>query len=128
MIEAEKCKFKKNFYILMINEEVLDLCVKWLSKFSSNLYGLRPTESQKTVFTNRFYQLLQFVKTWKKSIIKYQFPVKLYEIRQIIIIQNFLLQKDLQIWIEIFFVKFFNQNIWNTKKTLKCKIVHLNKV
>ena len=32
-------------------EKVLVLCEKWLSKFSSNLYVLRPSESEKRVFT-----------------------------------------------------------------------------
>ena len=40
-----------NFYILIMDEKVLVLCEKWLSKFSSNLYILRPPESEKTVFT-----------------------------------------------------------------------------
>ena len=40
-----------NFYILIMDEKVLVLCEKWLSKFSSNLYVLRPPESEKMVFT-----------------------------------------------------------------------------
>ena len=43
-----KCYF---FYILIMDEKVLVLCDKWLSKFSSNLYVLRPPESEKVVFT-----------------------------------------------------------------------------
>ena len=39
------------FYILIMDEKVLVLCEKWLSKFSSNLYVLRPPESEKIVFT-----------------------------------------------------------------------------
>ena len=39
------------FYILIMDEKVLVLCERWLSKFSSNLYVLRPPESEKTVFT-----------------------------------------------------------------------------
>ena len=39
------------FYILIMDEKVLVLCEKWLSKFSSNLYVLRPPESEKMVFT-----------------------------------------------------------------------------
>ena len=47
------------------------LCEKLLLKLLSNLYVLRPRESEKTVF-----------------------PIKLYEIRKKIIVQNCLLQKD----------------------------------
>ena len=43
--------FLLNFYILIMDEKVLVLCEKWLSKFSSNLYVLRPPESDKMVFT-----------------------------------------------------------------------------
>ena len=39
------------FYILIMDEKALVLCEKWLSKFSSNLYVLRPHESEKRVFT-----------------------------------------------------------------------------
>ena len=39
------------FYILIMDEKVLVLCERWLSKFSSNLYVLRPPESEKMVFT-----------------------------------------------------------------------------
>ena len=39
------------FYILIMDEKVLVLCEKWLSNFSSNLYVLRPPESEKRVFT-----------------------------------------------------------------------------
>ena len=38
------------FYILIMDEKVLVLCEKWLSKISSNLYVLRPPESEKRVF------------------------------------------------------------------------------
>ena len=38
------------FYILIMDEKVLVLCEKWLLKFLSNLYVLRPPESEKTVF------------------------------------------------------------------------------
>ena len=41
----------KFFYILIMDEKVLVLCEKWLSKFSSNLYVSRPPESEKMVFT-----------------------------------------------------------------------------
>ena len=34
-----------DFYILIINEKVLVLCEKWLSKFLSNIHVLRPLES-----------------------------------------------------------------------------------
>ena len=40
-----------HFYILIMDEKVLVLCEKWLSKFSSNLYVLRPPEPEKMVFT-----------------------------------------------------------------------------
>ena len=40
-----------NFYIVIMDEKVLVLCEKLLSKFSSNLYVLRPPESEKMVFT-----------------------------------------------------------------------------
>ena len=39
-----------SFYILIMDEKVLVLCEKWLSKFSSNLYVLRPPESEKKGF------------------------------------------------------------------------------
>ena len=39
------------FYILIMDEKVLVLCEKLLSKISSNLYVLRPPESEKRVFT-----------------------------------------------------------------------------
>ena len=39
------------YYILIMDEKVLVLCGKWLSKFSLNLYILRPPESEKMVFT-----------------------------------------------------------------------------
>ena len=39
------------FYILIMDEKVLVLCEKWLSKFSSHLYVLRLPGSEKTVFT-----------------------------------------------------------------------------
>ena len=60
--------------------------------------------------------------------------------------QNFLLHKDLQVWIRTLFhemyiflfnlkkyywtskIQFFNNNVWNTKKTLECKIVRLNNI
>ena len=42
---------KLKFYILIMDEKVLVLCEKLLSKFSSNLYVLRPPESEETVFT-----------------------------------------------------------------------------
>ena len=42
---------KASFYILIMDEKVLVLCEKWLSKTSSNLYVLRPPESEKRVFT-----------------------------------------------------------------------------
>ena len=38
-------------YIIIMDEKVLVLGEKLLSKFSSNLYVLRPPESEKTVFT-----------------------------------------------------------------------------
>ena len=50
-ITALYAKFERDFYILIMDEKVLVLCEKWLSKFSSNLYVLRPPESEKTVFT-----------------------------------------------------------------------------
>ena len=45
-----------NFLAYFLNshhgwEGILVLCEKWLSKFSSNLYVLRPPESEKVVFT-----------------------------------------------------------------------------
>ena len=40
------------YYILIMDEKVLVLCEKWISKFSSNLYVLRPPESEEMVFTN----------------------------------------------------------------------------
>ena len=40
-------------------------------------------------------EMLQYVKTWKNSISKFHFPVKLFEIRKDVIIQNCLPQKDL---------------------------------
>ena len=88
----------------------------------------------------------RYIKTWKKSISKFHFPVKLYKIRKNIIIPNCLLQKDLQIWILKFFyemyiflsnltkfywnlkIEFLNQNMWNTRKTPERKIVRFNKV
>ena len=39
-----------NFYILIMDEKVLVLCEKWLLKFSSNIYVLRPPESEKKGF------------------------------------------------------------------------------
>ena len=47
--------------------------------------------------------MLQHVKTCKKSIWKFYFPVKLYETWKKVIIQNYFLHKDLQIWIATFF-------------------------
>ena len=41
----------EHFYILIMDEKVLVLCEKWLSKFSSNIYVLRTPESEKMVFT-----------------------------------------------------------------------------
>ena len=41
---------QRSFYILIINDKVLVLCGNWLSKFSSNLHVLRPTESEKKGF------------------------------------------------------------------------------
>ena len=41
------CLTLQHFYILIMDEKVLVLCEKWLSKFSSNLYVLRPPESEK---------------------------------------------------------------------------------
>ena len=41
----------KNILHFSSYEKVLVLCEKWLSKFSSYLYVLRPPESEKTVFT-----------------------------------------------------------------------------
>ena len=54
MRQRKKYLFEPNklFYILIINEKILVLFEKWLSKFSSNLYVLRPPESEKTVFTS----------------------------------------------------------------------------
>ena len=43
--------------------------------------------------------MLQHIKTGKKSISKFHFPVKLYEIRKNVIIQYYFLHKNLQIWI-----------------------------
>ena len=75
------------------------------------------------------------IKLEKKLISEFHFPFKLYEIRKNVMIQNSLLHKDLQVWIAIFFhkmyislfnlkkyywkskIKFFNNNMWNTKKT-----------
>ena len=37
---VRKANFLETFYILIINETVLVLCKKWLSKFSLNLYAL----------------------------------------------------------------------------------------
>ena len=37
------------FYILIMHEKVLVSCEKWLSKISSNLYVLRPPESEKGI-------------------------------------------------------------------------------
>ena len=39
-----------NSYPILSTGKVLVLCKKWFSKFSSNLYLLRPPESEKTVF------------------------------------------------------------------------------
>ena len=51
--------------------------------------------------------MLQYVKTLKKLISKFNFPVELYQIRENIIIQNCLLQKYLQIRIATFFYKIY---------------------
>ena len=40
-----------DFFTFSSYEKVLVLCEKLLSEFSSNLHVLRPTESEKTVFT-----------------------------------------------------------------------------
>ena len=56
--------------------------------------------------------------TWKKSISKFHFPVKSYEIRKNVIIQNSLLQKDLKVWIatkNVYFSLYLNKNDWNPK-------------
>ena len=51
---ARKMKFttdrSSDFSILIIGEQILILREKSLSKFSSNLYDLRPPESEKVVF------------------------------------------------------------------------------
>ena len=177
-----------------MDEKVLVLCEKWLSKFSSNLYVLRPPESENMVFTKvsvclsvvgrvrhnsrqnyqielsfgtlywsreskdkfvnqphpikieglsttfvflkiifwknqklqycflivliNLYKLscshfliksklemLQHIQIRKKSISKFHFPVKLYEIIKNIMIQYYFLHKDLHIWIVRFFHK-----------------------
>ena len=65
--------------------------------------------------------MLQHIKTWKKSILKFHFPVKLYEIRKNVMLQYYFLHKDLQIWIVTFFHKMhiflFNlkKKYWNPK-------------
>ena len=48
-----------------------------------------------------------YVKTCKKSISKFHFSVKLYEIRKKVIIQNYLLHEDIQVWISTFFHKIY---------------------
>ena len=49
--------------------------------------------------------MLQHIQIRKKSISKFHFPVKLYEIRKNVIIQYYFLHKVLQIWIVTFFHK-----------------------
>ena len=91
--------------------------------------------------------MLQHVKTWKKSISKFHFPVKLYEIWKKVIIQNYFLYEDLQIWIATFFHKMyiflFNLKKYYSKSKLQfsltiickirkkrqeCKVVRFNKI
>ena len=91
-------------------------------------------------------EMLQHIKTLKKSISKFHFPVKLYEIWKNFMIQYYFLHKHLQIWIVTFFhkmhiflfnlktnyweskIQFFNNNMWNTKKTYECKVVRFKKI
>ena len=49
--KSENSLHEKLFYILIMDEKVLVLCEKPLSEFWSNLYVLRPPESEKMVFT-----------------------------------------------------------------------------
>ena len=51
----------------------------------------------------------------KKSISKFHFPVKLYEIREKVMIKNCLLHKDLQVLTETFFHK-MHIFLYNSKK------------
>ena len=86
------------FYILIINENVLFLCEKWLSKFLSNLYVLRPPYSmlklKKIQYLNSIFQL-NYTKYLKKNVI----------------IQNCLLHKDLQVWTATFFHKMYGSSL-----------------
>ena len=58
------------FNILIMDEKVLVLCEKWLLKFLSNLYVLRPPESEKTesnwLFIQWKIQKTLFKRRWKK--------------------------------------------------------------
>ena len=47
------------------------------------------------------------LKLEKKSVSKFHFPVKLYNIRKKVMIQNILLYKDLQVWTATFVHKMY---------------------
>ena len=59
LVTLRKCNSHLQYYKIDLSkyftfssyEKVLVLCEKWLTKFSSNLYVLRPPESEKTVLT-----------------------------------------------------------------------------
>ena len=73
--------------------------------------------------------MLHHIKTWKKSISKFHFPVKLYDVRKKVMVQNYFLHKDLQILTATFFHKMyiflFNLKIyyWKTKVQLFLTII-----
>ena len=50
-------------------------------------------------------EMLQHIQIRTKSISKFHFQVKLYEIRKNVMIQYYFLHKDLQSWIVTFFLK-----------------------
>ena len=74
------------------------------------------------IIINKKLGMLQYVKTWKKSIFKFHFSVKLYtKYINKVMIQNCLLHKDLQVWIATFLHKMyiflfnFKKYYWKSK-------------
>ena len=94
---------KFHFYILIMDEKVLVLCEKWISKFSWNLYVLRPPESEKTVFT----KVSVCLSVWE--VINTLLRFSILNIKLTTVFCVFCV-------ITAIYEIFFNNNMWNTKK------------
>ena len=119
-------------FFCIINEKVLVLCEKWLSKFSSNLYVLRPL-SQKNGFygsiclclsISKIHFLDKFYEIQKKSCDTKLFTTKRSTSlnRNIFFFRYIFFSSNWKNTIDNLKINLLNDNMWNTKKRKFAKL------